>query len=160
MSTDSGPSNNTPTVLGGVQSSGTSAMVSRDDHQHSLFQTRALTVAYTDLTVDMTDGTQTINLGAVLPVAAVPVAAQVTIGTPFAGVAAPTMDVGVAGGAQIDSAFAAVQSAGRYVLPLVTDAQYDGAQLTLKFTPASGQKLKSGSSAGSLNVTVYFFVAY
>lgn len=161
MSTDTGPSNNTPVALGGgIGGAGVSLSVSRDDHTYSPFQTRTLTVAYTDLTVDTTDGTQTINLGSALPAAAVPVVAQITIGTPFAGAAAPTMDVGISGGHEIKQSFDTTQSAGRFVPATPAAAQYDAVQLTLKFTPASGQKLKSGSSAGSLNVTVYFFVAY
>lgn len=162
MSTDLGPSNNTPAALGatGAATAGVADDVSRSDHAHNPLQVVTHTVNYTDLTVDTTNGTQTINLGAALPVGAIPVAAQIQIATPFAGAAAPTMDVGIAGGNQLKSAFDTTQAAGRYVPGAPAAGQYDGAQLTLKFTPATGQKLHTGSSAGSLTVSVYYFAAY
>lgn len=117
----------------------------------------SLTVAYTQLTVDTTNGTQSFNLGAALPAGAIPVAAQVQISTPFAGLAAPTIAIGVSGGTSIASAFDTTQSAGKYVLAHPGAAQYDAAQLTVVFTPQSSEKLHTNTSAGALTVTVWFF---
>jgi hypothetical protein len=116
------------------------------------------TLLYSDFTVDSTDGTQTFSrAGLLLPAGAVPVKCQIQVNTPFAGAAAPTMDVGLSASTQFSSAFDCTQSAAKYVQGAPAAAVYSGAQITLKFTPASGQKLKSGSSAGSLTVTVWYF---
>lgn len=117
--------------------------------------TAVLTVNYTDLTVDTTDGTQTINFASALPAGAIPLAAQVNIATPFAGQAAPTVDIGLSGGHHIAQAFDSTQAAGKYVVGAPASGAYDGGQLSAKFTPASGKKLKSNSSAGKLTITVW-----
>jgi hypothetical protein len=125
------------------------------------FQKRSLTFNFSQFTVDTVNVTETVNLGAVLPVAAVPVHIQWTVGQSFAGPAAPLAglvdDLLVGHGDNFDL----TQPAGRYVGGQFSfGGQFDGRQLQIQFTPATGQKLKSGTSAGDFNVTVYFFVAY
>jgi hypothetical protein len=120
---------------------------------------KTLTVAYTDLTVDTTDGTQSFNLGTALPAGAVPVGAQVNLATSYVGNAAPSVDIGIAGGHEIAQTFNAAGTTGKYA-KYPAAAKYSGAQLTALFTPASGHKLMSQSSAGSVTIDVFYFIAF
>jgi hypothetical protein len=119
-----------------------------------------LTVTKADLTVDTTDGTQSFNLGAALPTGAIPFAAHARITTAFTGLAAPTVDVGISSGHTIADNFDTTQTAGRYTLGEPGAGSYSGAQLTAVFTPASGKKLHTDSSAGSVTFDVYYFTAF
>lgn len=129
------------------------------DAAGALYTKRTLTVGFADLTIDTTDGTQSFNLGAVLPAGAVPVGVQINLATAYVGLAAPTVDVGIAGGAELANDFNCAGSTGKYFKP-PTAAKYSGAQLTALFTPASGKKLHTDSSAGSVTFDVFYFVAF
>ncbi len=125
----------------------------------ALYTKKTVTVAFGDFTADTADLAQSFNIGTVLPAGAIPVGAQVNLATAFVGLAAPKLDVGIASGTELANQFNTAGATGKYFKP-PTAAKYSGAQLTAVFTPASGKKLKTDSSAGSVTIDVFYFVAF
>ncbi len=125
----------------------------------TLYTKKTLTVAFGDFTADTADLAQSFNLGTALPAGAIPVGVQVNLTAAFVGLAAPKVDVGVASGTTLVNQFNCAGSTGKY-MKAPASATYSGAQLTAVFTPASGKKLVTDSSAGSVTIDVFYFTAF
>lgn len=175
MSTDTGPSNSTPTDLGAA-AAGSAADTSRSDHVHPWAKkvTYHVDISTTPLVGSAdTNGTANtpINVGAALPARAIIVAVEYKVTTPASGgsVATAKLDVGYSGAqsALLDALDLVAASAGSFdqnsggdgaaeaTLPL----QAGGKQLTFTVTPDGSHKL-SALTAGVVDINVYYVVPF
>lgn len=172
MSTDTGPSSNSPTALGVASTAGSATDTSRSDHVHPWAQKVTVSVDDTVTGSADTNGTASspINVGAALPSGAIVTAVELNLTLQASGgsVANCYVDVGWSGATQalVKHFDAVAASAGLYdgndggsaatrTLPTVAS----GKQLQAILTPDTNHRLSALTALG-LTINVYYVVAY